>query len=152
MGLQNLISSAESLIVRVMPSWLASLALRFGLAVPFYKSGLTKWQSFGHLSDSTVTLFTEEFKLHILGRVIDYPFPYVMAHASGLAEVCLPVFLSFGLFTRFAALGLLVMTAIIQLTVPNGWPIHITWAAMAAGIIILGAGKLSLDKLVRKGA
>lgn len=152
MGLLKLISSTESLIVRLMPSWLVSLALRFGLAVPFYKSGLTKWSSFGQLNDSTLTLFQEEFKLHILGNVIDYPFPTLMAYGSGLAEICLPVLLALGLFTRFAGLGLLVMTAIIQLTVPTGWPIHITWAAMAAGIILLGGGKLSVDWLWRKAA
>jgi putative oxidoreductase len=40
-----------------------------------------------------------------------------------------------GFATRFAALGLLLMTLIVQLTVPEGWPLHVTWAAMALGIM-----------------
>jgi hypothetical protein len=28
--------------------------------------------------------------------------------------------------TRLAALGLLVMTLVVQLTVPDGWPLHVT--------------------------
>ena len=29
------------------------------------------------------------------------------------------------------------------MTVPEGWPIHITWAAMALGIMAWGPGRLS---------
>jgi hypothetical protein len=42
-------------------------------------------------------------------------------------EIIFPILLVFGFATRFAALGLLFMTAIVELTVPEGWPIHITW-------------------------
>jgi putative oxidoreductase len=34
---------------------------------------------------------------------------------------------------------------VIQLVMWEGWPIHLTWAAMALGVIALGAGRLSLD-------
>ena len=63
-----------------------------------------------------------------------------MAFASGSAEILLPVLLVLGLGTRLAALALLAMTAVIQLTVPDGWPVHLTWAAMALGDHGLGAG------------
>jgi putative oxidoreductase len=53
-----------------------------------------------------------------------------------------------GLATRFSALGLLVMTIVVQLTVPDGWPVHVTWAAMALGIMAWGPGRLSLDHLI----
>jgi putative oxidoreductase len=43
-------------------------------------------------------------------------------------EIIFPILLVFGFATRFAALGLLFMTAIVEFTVPEGWPIHITWA------------------------
>jgi putative oxidoreductase len=59
-----------------------------------------------------------------------------------------PVLLVLGIGTRFAALGLLLMTCVIELTVPEGWPIHITWAAMALGIAAWGPGAISLDHLV----
>ncbi len=54
-----------------------------------------------------------------------------------------------GLATRFAALGLLVMTGVIQLVVPDGWAnFHLPWAALAIAIIALGPGGLSLDHLI----
>jgi hypothetical protein len=37
------------------------------------------------------------------------------------------------------------MTRVIQLTVPDGWPLHITWAAMVRGIMAWGlAGSRSI--------
>jgi putative oxidoreductase len=50
-------------------------------------------------------------------------------------RLVLPLLLIVGFATRFAALGLLLMTLIVQLTVPEGWPLHVTWAAMALGIM-----------------
>jgi putative oxidoreductase len=37
------------------------------------------------------------------------------------------------------------MTLVIQLTVPDGWPLHVTWAAMALAIMAWGPGRISLD-------
>ncbi|WP_188130493.1 hypothetical protein [Neomesorhizobium albiziae] len=37
------------------------------------------------------------------------------------------------------------MTLIVQLTVLYGWPLHVTWAAMALGIMAWGPGRISLD-------
>jgi putative oxidoreductase len=140
-------SIAELPFARLAP--VAQLALRIALAVPFFKSGLTKWESFGKLSDNTIYLFTEEFRLHLFGAEIAYPAPTLLAHLSGLAEVGLPVLLVLGLATRPAALGLLGMTAIIQLTVPDGWAnFHLPWAAMALTLLAYGAGPLSADRLL----
>ena len=137
------------LLTRLQP--LAQLLLRFALAVPFFRSGLTKWDGFLKLSDNAVYLFTEEFRLHILGREIAYPMPGVMAFLSGCAEIGLPVLLVLGLGTRFAALGLLGMTAIIQLTIPDGWAnFHLPWAAMALVIAAFGPGPLALDRFLRR--
>jgi putative oxidoreductase len=149
----NLIDRAENLLTRLLPASLASLVLRFGLAVPFFKSGLTKWDGFLQISDTPELLFTEEFKLHIFGRLIDYPFPRLVAWGSSLGEIILPILLVLGLGTRFAALGLLIMTALIQLTIPDGWAnFHLPWAAMAIAIIVIGPGKFSLDGLLRRRA
>ena len=42
------------------------------------------------------------------------------------------------------------MTAIIQLTVPDGWlTYHLPWAAMALALAAFGAGPLSLDQALR---
>jgi len=70
------------------------------------------------------------------------------AFLAGCAEIVLPVLLVLGLATRFAALGLLAMTIVVELTVPDGWPIHLTWAAMAVAVMAYGPGKLSLDRLL----
>jgi putative oxidoreductase len=138
--------------------WLASIphslplfAMRFALAVPFYKSGMTKWDGFLQLSGGAEFLFTSEFRLHILGQQYPYPFPYLAAYGAGIAETALPILLVLGLFTRFAALGLLAMTAIIQITVPEGWAnFHLPWAAMALTLVIFGGGKISIDTLLRR--
>ena len=130
---------------------LAQLALRLALAVPFWKSGILKWQGFLKLNDTAVALFTDEFKLHLPGGPYDYPAPAAMAFVSGCGEIVFPVLLVLGLATRFAAAGLLVMTCIVELTVPDGWPVHITWAAMALGIMAWGPGRLSADQLLVAG-
>ncbi|MFI4995881.1 MAG: DoxX family protein [Hyphomicrobiales bacterium] len=123
--------------------------LRIALAVPFFRSGLTRWDGFLLLSPSTAYLFEEEFKLHIFGGVYDIPDPLVVAHLTALAEIMLPILLVLGLATRFAALGLLMMTGVIQLVVPDGWAnFHLPWAGLAIAIIALGAGPLSLDHLI----
>lgn len=147
--MMNVINRIEALIVRSVPDWLASLGLRFGLAIPFWKSGLTKWDGFGVLSETPVLLFENEFMLHILGKTYNFPLPHLMAYASSVGEIVLPILLVLGLFSRYAAFGLLLMTGIIQLTFPDGWPLHLTWAAMAFGVIYLGGSKLSLDRLLK---
>ena len=38
-----------------------------------------------------------------------------------------------------------VMTLVVQVTVPHGWPLHLTWAAMALGLMAWGPGRISLD-------
>ena len=40
------------------------------------------------------------------------------------------------------------MTLVVQLTVPDGWPIHLTWAAMALAIMAWGPGQASLDQII----
>lgn len=125
--------------------------LRVALALPFFKSGLTKWDGFLSLSPVTTFLFEEEFKLHILGHVYDLPAPKILALTAGSAEIIFPILLILGLGTRFSALGLLGMTAVIQLIVPDGWAnFHLPWATMAIALIAVGPGRLSLDHWIAK--
>ena len=140
---------ASQLVQRAAVPSLVQLVMRVALAVPFWKSGILKWTGFLQLSDTAVTLFTDEFMLHLPGGPYHYPVPAVMAFLSGCGEITFSVLLVLGFATRFAALGLLFMTLIVELTVPDGWPIHITWAAMALGIMAWGPGRISIDYLVR---
>ncbi|MEH2563157.1 DoxX family protein [Bradyrhizobium sp. AZCC 2289] len=146
-----LLTDRASLLVRTIaqPS-LAQLLLRVALAVPFWRSGILKWDGFLQLSDAAVTLFTDEFMLHLPGGPYPFPAPTVMAFLSGCGEIIFPTLLVLGFVTRFAALGLFFMTVIVELTVPDGWPVHITWAAMALGIMAWGPGRISIDYVIRR--
>ena len=147
-GIVGLIGQASA-ILAATPLSLASLACRIGLAVPFFKSGLTKWDGFLQLSAGAKYTFQEEFKLHIFGGQYGFPMPNTMAFAAGLGEIILPILLVIGLGTRFAAFGLLIMTGVIQLVYPEAWStFHLPWAAMALAIMVMGAGKMSIDHLI----
>jgi putative oxidoreductase len=147
-GIVGLLMRADAGVHALAPPWLTQAVLRLGLAVPFWRSGVNKWDGFLQLNDVAVLLFSSEFKLHLPGGPYPFPAPAAVAFASGTAEILLPVLLVLGLATRPAALGLLLMTAVIQLTEPQGWPVHLTWAAMALGIMAGGPGLLSLDRLL----
>lgn len=143
-----LIDRANRLVQILATPSLVQLVLRVALAVPFWRSGMLKWGGFLRLNDTAVTLFSDEFMLHLPGGPYHFPAPTVMAFLSGCGEIMFPILLVLGLGTRFAALGLLFMTVIVELTVPDGWPIHLTWAAMALGIMAYGPGNVSLDHLI----
>jgi putative oxidoreductase len=148
--LAGLVERANAIVRAIAQPSLTQLVVRFALAVPFWRSGVNKWDGFLQLSDVAVFLFSSEFKLHLPGGPYDFPAPGVMAFAAGSAEILLPILLVLGLATRFAALGLLVMTLVVQLTVPEGWPIHLTWAAMALAIMAWGPGRLSVDHWIER--
>jgi putative oxidoreductase len=125
---------------------LALLLLRVALSVPFLRSGLTKWDGPFNLSAGARYLFTEDFRLHLFWGSYPYPAPLLMAHLAAVGEVVLPILLLLGLATRFSALGILGMTVVIQLTVPDGLiNFHLPWAAMALALVSFGGGMLSAD-------
>jgi putative oxidoreductase len=145
MGLARFFLSLDDIAGRYFPWWLASLALRVGLAVPFFRSGLTKWDGIGKLSESAPLLFENDFKINLPGMTFDFPYPQYSALAAGIAEIVLPIMLVLGFGTKIAALGLLIMTIVIETVFPDAWPTHLTWAAMALGILALGPGRFSID-------
>ena len=133
-------------------AWLlAPPILRIALSLPFFRSGLTRWDGFLSLAPATLFLFENQFKLHILGIAYEFPEPDTIALLVATAEIMLPVLVVFGLATRFAALALLIMTGVIQLVFPDGWAnFHLYWASLAIGIMVLGPGPLSLDHLINR--
>jgi putative oxidoreductase len=152
-GERSLAGSIHS-IVRWM-AWVAAFIapplLRVALAIPFLRSGITKWDGFLSLSPAAQYLFEEMFKLHLFGGVYSFPAPDLVAWIDAVAEIGLPSLLILGLATRLSAFGLLVMTGVIQLTVPDGWAnFHLPWAALAVAIMALGPGVLSLDWLFER--
>jgi putative oxidoreductase len=149
-GISGVVQRLNATVCAIARPSITQLVLRFGLAVPFWRSGVNKWDGFLQLSDVATLLFSTEFKLHLPGGPYSFPAPEVMAFAAGVAEILLPILLMLGLVTRLAALGLLVMTLVVELTVPDGWPVHVTWAAMALGIMTWGPGRISVDYWVAK--
>lgn len=150
--LARLVATADGLVRAVAQPDLVQAVIRLALAVPFWRSGILKWDGFLQLNDTAIDLFSQEFMLHLPGGPYPFPAPAVMAFLSGCGEIIFPTLLVLGLATRFAGLGLLFMTCIVELTVPDGWPIHITWAATALAIMRYGPGRLSLDHLIARMA
>ncbi len=144
-NIAGLAASARAGVQWIAQPWLVQLLLRVALAIPFLKSGLLKWQGFLMLNDTAIYLFTDEFRLHLPGGPYPFPAPELFAFLSGCGEIVLPILLIAGLGTRLAALGIALMTVIIQLTVPDGWPLHLTWIAMALGVAAWGPGRVSID-------
>lgn len=133
-GLGGLLWRGYRSLERV-PYTLLALPLRFAVATVFWNSAMAKLANW----DTTISLFTDEYKVPLLS-------PDLAAHMALTIELTTPVLLVLGLFTRFAALVLLGMTAVIEIFVyPQAWPTHIQWAAMLLVLLCRGAGKLSLD-------
>jgi putative oxidoreductase len=121
-----------------VPYTLLALPLRVGAAAVFWNSAQAKLANW----DTTIELFTEEYKVPLLP-------PELAAHMALGIELATPVLLVLGLLTRATALVLLAMTAVIEIFVyPQAWPTHIQWAAMLLVLLCRGPGRLSLDHLL----
>ena len=133
-------------LMEKIPYWLIALMARVPIAGVFWLSGRTKvdgWNIF-RINESAVLLFENEFQLPLLN-------PVFAVHITALAEHVFPVLLVIGLATRYTALALLVMTAVIQIFVfPDAWPTHGTWAACFLILIARGPGEISIDHLIAR--
>lgn len=133
-------------LMEAVPYWLLALFARIPVAAVFWNSGRTKvdgWNIF-QINDSARLLFENEFQLPLLD-------PLLAAHLAALAEHVFPVLLAIGLATRYAALALLAMTAVIQCFVyPDAWPTHGTWAACFLLVAARGPGGISVDHWIHR--
>lgn len=131
-----------SLTRRMLPPALVVLVARLGIASVFYMSARTKVTDVLTLKSSTYELFRYEYALPLIS-------PQWAAWLTTYAEHIFPVLLVLGLFTRFSAAALMVMTVVIQLFVyPAAWPTHLTWAALLLMLMACGGGHWSLDRLL----
>lgn len=149
--LDHTVSKLVALLERI-PHDLLALLGRIAIAGVFWQSGQTKIQGFAldptlgrlelgwpRFGDFTIDLFRDEYRVPILP-------PELAALAATWAEHLLPILLVLGLGTRFAAAGLLAMTAVIQIFVyPSAWPTHGTWAMVLLYLLARGPGRFSLD-------
>jgi len=139
---------------------LVALALRLIMARVFFLDGQTKIDgphlaySFHGFAVSVIlpmqvkaeTLFT------FMTQYVALPVPgAIAAYLVSYAEFVLPLMLVLGFGTRIAALGLLIMTAMIQVFVlPHAlWTTPIYWAALLLVLLSLGPGKISFDHVIR---
>jgi len=120
-----------------------ALVSRVSIAAIFFLSGRTKVEGLLSIKDTTYELFRTEYKVPLLP-------PEIAAHLSAYVENIVPILLVLGLFTRGSALVLLGMTTVIEVFVyPDAWPTHLSWAAILLYLIARGAGRLSLDHVLR---
>ncbi|MDP1693022.1 MAG: DoxX family membrane protein [Burkholderiaceae bacterium] len=150
-SIARLLRRAIGLFERIPHSPVALLA-RFSIAAVFWNSGQTKIEGLAinfvtgefklgwpRLSESALALFQDEYKLPFIA-------PALAAPMAALAEHVLPLLILLGLATRFSALALLGMTAVIQLLVyPGAYATHGTWAALLLYLMARGPGVLSID-------
>jgi len=84
---------------------------------------------------------------------------YTMALLAGLVELVGGGLLVLGLFTRPAALGVVIMMAVVVFAVhlplgffwqDGGFEYPLMWGLIALAIFFRGGGRLSLDHLIRR--
>ena len=122
------------------------LGIRLYVSRVFFLSGLTKIRDW----ETTVTLFREEYHVPLLP-------PELAAFMGTAGELVLPVFLTLGLATRFAALGL---TFVNIMAVVSYWHFlmsaapalaqHVYWGTLILVVLLHGPGRISLDAIVWK--
>ena len=140
-GLRGRWSRIADFLTHLVSHAVLSLTARVAVAAIFFLSGRTKVDGFLNVNDSAYTLFRDDYKVPLLP-------PEFAAHMAAYAEHLFPILLVLGLFTRFSALALLGMTAVIQIFVyPGAWPTHLSWAALLLYLVGRGGGPLSLDHL-----
>ncbi len=123
------------------PVW--DLAARLYLGWAFFKSGMLRFADYMNGN------FSNQIFLFELEHPVPFLSPEIAAYGATAGELILPVLLVLGLFSRFAAAGLLIMTAIIELTYIHSLQ-HILWAFLGASIFVKGGGRLALDYYILK--
>ena len=115
------------------------LVIRLWLAQAFWVSGVLKLANW----DTALTLATYEYPVPWLD-------PFTAAVLGVAVEVLGSMLLAFGLATRLAAIPLLILTLVIQFEY-RALDQHLYWAALFGWYIVMGAGPISLDRLLTSG-
>ncbi|MEM6780606.1 MAG: DoxX family protein [Pseudomonadota bacterium] len=152
--MKPLVKSIDGLIQplrNLSDNWLSpalDVGIRLYMAKIFFDSGMIKLGKWTN----------EGFDAVVLGFREYYPVPGIPAELAAVAgtaaELILPVLLVVGLFSRFAAAGLLIMSMVIQFAIPAEYGLqniqHYFWMFLFAVILFKGPGKFSLDHFLLK--
>jgi putative oxidoreductase len=130
--------------MEMLPYSLLALLGRLAIGLVFWNSARTKvegWDIF-HVSEGTLQLFTDEYKLPVIP-------PGIAALLAQVAEHTFSILIIVGLATRFSALALCLMTLVIEIFVyPDAYVLHGTWATVLLMLVKFGAGNVSIDQLI----
>jgi putative oxidoreductase len=128
------------------PTALLDLWIRWDVASAFFRSGLTKTESW----DKTVFLFQAEYHVPLLP-------PEVAAALGTFGELFFPPLLLLGLAGRFSALSLSVVNIV---AVVSYWHVlgtneaalasHYYWGLLLLVTLLHGPGKLSCDAWISR--
>jgi putative oxidoreductase len=130
------------LLFEKIPSDAIALLARISVGTVFLRSGLLKLE--GWNDGTTISLFKDEYRLPLIP-------PELAASMAAAAELALPPLLIAGLFTRYAAFALLMMTLVIQIFVyPNAFDTHGVWAVCFLYLMKYGGGTFALDSFIEQ--
>jgi len=125
---------------KALPDDVLTLVARIGIASVFWLSGRTKVDGALHITDSTYSLFSDEYALPLIPSDIAAPM-------ATYAEHLFSILLLLGLLTRLSSLAFLGMTLVIEIFVyPDAWSTHLSWAGLLLLILAKGGGRFSLDR------
>lgn len=128
---------------------LAFLILRIFIAYEFFEAGLMKWQG-----DNWFAQIQAQFFWPFSALSADVNWYLAMA-----AELVVPVMLLLGLFVRFGALSLLVVTVVAWAAVhagngynvcSNGYKMPLIYIVMLLPLLLQGGGSWSVDSVLKK--
>ena len=121
----------------LLAPWL-SLLIRLWLAPVFIVAGVH--QMMGHLGDHAMIAWQPALLQEMTSS------------NPGIAVQALcPALLAIGLFTRLAALALLLQALFLPIA-DSGPEVTLFWAALLISLIVYGAGPFSVDRPLRRGA
>jgi putative oxidoreductase len=138
----------------MIPEWVINLAIRLVIFKVFWFSVQTKIVgltlagqhfAFWNVTDSTFLLFDFEYGIPLIPSEL-------AAYLGTFGEFFLALMILLGFMTRFAALGLFIMTMTIQFFVyPDAWwSVHVFWTLLLVYIMRNGGGFLSVDNVIFK--
>jgi len=131
---------------------LALLLFRVFVALAFWRAGVVKWAD----PSGTAYLFDNEYHVPLLA-------PALAAALATWTELVLPWFLALGLGTRVVATVLFIYNIVAVVSYPDLWPHgfwtgliggdfndHKAWGLMLLALVALGAGRVSVDGVVKR--